>query len=108
MASIKYANSFDEQIKLFNLIREKHVADGDKSPLADYNFKELTQHANIAAESDKKSKEYARLSEEKTKDRSIAFDSVQENVRAIGAFLKAKYRNNPKELGKWGFTVIGE
>jgi hypothetical protein len=108
MASIKYPSKFDEQVKLFKLIYEKHLADGDKSPLADYDLKGCNTRTGTAMESDKKAKEYTRMSEELTRERNLAFDTVTENMRAMGALLKAKYRDNPKELGKWGFTVTGE
>ena len=87
MASIKYPNKFDEQVKLFKLIYERHMADGDKSPLHDFKMQNLDEKANVAATSDKKSKEYIRLSEEQTQQRNLSFDQVMEEMRAIGAPL---------------------
>jgi hypothetical protein len=108
MASIKYPTNFDEQVKLFKLIYEQHVKDGEHSILKDYPFENLNAKTDIAVSSDKKAKELAKLSQEQTQQRNLKFEEVEGNIRAVGNFLKAKFRDNPKEAGKWGFTVVGD
>jgi hypothetical protein len=108
MASIKIPTNFDEQVKLFFLILKKHQEDGENSPLKDYPLVEDEGRTTIAVEADEDAKQLARLAQEKTLERKLAFDPVDETIKDVAAFLKGKYRKNPKELGKWGYTVVGD
>lgn len=108
MASVKIPTDFEGQNKLFKLIYEKHVEDGDNSPLKDYAMTELNNKNEDSEAINKNAKDYIRMSEEQTKERNLTFEDVSTNIRAIAAFLKAKNRINPKKMGEWGFTVVGD
>jgi len=110
MARLKYPSDFDSRVKLLKNITEKHEADGDESELNNLRkFKIATMNtdADVAKADDKEAKKLAKLAEDKTEDRDNNFDPVMKEIRRAGQYLKQQYAENPNELGKWGFKIVG-
>jgi hypothetical protein len=105
MARIFYPAKFDEQVELINRIIRKHSADGMQSELSDFNIGVLKLKADTALQNHSRAKEHEKITGYFIEQRDKDIKSVMSQVRQLGAFLKAKYRNNIDELINWGFSV---
>ncbi len=108
MARIEIPGNFDELLKLFDLIYKKHKADGADSPLGSFDLEARKKSSSAAQAHDQNAKDLAKKAEDATQDRNNEFQPVEDDIRAIAQLLKQIHRDNPKELGNWGFDVVGE
>lgn len=108
---VVYPPDFLHRSKLYKLVYKKHIAMGATSPLLPFLASNQIDFDAEKADVDKaclvhsKMEQAKRNSEDYREARDNFFNPVFSHVRAIGAFLKALYVNNSKELGHWGYTV---
>ena len=111
MARIIYPDDFIEQKKLFNLVKNKHDADGPSSVLTamlsqkyinlDYGLTALNQ----ADTHNTNYIQYYKDAEENLQQRDFRADPIFSGMRGIIQYLKSYYSPNTNVLGEWGVTV---
>ena len=52
-----------------------------------------------------KAEEYKRLAEEAYRERDLLVGEIDESIKSSRDLLLGVYRDNPKQLGQWGFEV---
>ena len=108
MARINMPESFDDKSKLFKLIMKKHLEDGDSSPLKGvFDMDKLNKDNDDAIGFDDVAKDLEKQAEDATQDRNNIFADVDSEEKRIAQLLKQIHRDNQKELGKWGFDIVG-
>lgn len=106
MARVKIPVRFIDQLLLANSILAKHKELGDKSPLNDAFDMTSFENDGKEAETHNSAKDkHEKLAEKETELRDNVWTGAVTVVRSIAQFLKAMYRENPHELGEWGFEV---
>jgi len=110
---INYPADFLARTEIFNALKTKSdsfipPANNPLLPYFTQNQVTLADDAAAVAEaitlnSDAQTK--AMQSEAATKNRNNLWNPVMEHIRKIGAFLMQLYKDNPKQLIDWGFTV---
>lgn len=108
---VVYPPDFLHRSELYKLVYAKHIAMGAASPLLPFLTKNQIDFDAEKADVDnaclihQKMEQAKRDAEQYREARDKFFNPVFTHVRSIGAFLKALYVNNSKELGHWGYTV---
>lgn len=101
----------DDLLLLLAAVSAKNEADGATSPLLALNMAAMKDHAASAKAAQTKAKELQRLAEIQTATRDEALGSAQTPGSALFVLTQARdllltlYKDNPKKLGEWGFTV---
>ena len=93
-------------LDLAKKVREKHVADGEASPLKVMNWAELNPLLDEAMETEERA---LRLKREKLsiyQQRSRRLESVLSMVRNSRDILTGVHSTQMKTLGDWGFDVL--
>lgn len=95
-------------LKLAEEVYEKHQADADQSPLKamqnnswETNGPKIASALEIQAQAEK----LKRQAEDLYKQRDLLIDQIDDSVKGSRDILMGIYRENPKELGNWGFEV---
>ena len=97
-----------EAIELAGMVRAKHQADGESSPLRalqDHNWTEVSAKLDACNQLHLKAKELRRQMELAYRERDALFNPISEVLRASRDVLMGVYRTQPKKLGDWGFKV---
>ena len=108
---VVYPPDFLHRSELYKLVYAKHIAMGAASPLLpflannDIDFDADKADVDAAVLVHAKMEQAKRDAEDYREERDLKFNSVMRHLRSIGAFLKALYVNNTKQLGDWGYTV---
>jgi len=97
-----------DKLSLAEKIYKKYKADGDASPL-----KAITSHSwddngpRIAKglEYHKQAEDLKAQSDLTYRKRDLEVDELDESTKASRDILLGIYRDNPKELSQWGFSV---
>jgi len=97
-----------DRLTLAEKIYEKHQADGDNSPL-----KAITSHSwdnngpriSTGLGYHKEAEELKAKSDLNYRKRDLEVTEVDESIKASRDLLLGIYRDNPKELSQWGFSV---
>ena len=112
MANPKYKivipTSASGLLKLAEDVYKKHQADADKSPLkAMQNHSWETNGPKIASalEIQAQAEKLKRQAEDLYKQRDLLIDQIDDSVKGSRDILMGIYRENPKELGNWGYEV---
>lgn len=101
----------DDALSLFKSVLDKNTLDGNDSPLKAINMALMQTLYNIAQASNDEMKRLYGLAEIETVKRDNAFGAAQNHetlyyiLTQIRDLLLVLYKDNPKELEKWGFTV---
>jgi hypothetical protein len=93
-------------LDLAKKVREKHLADGEASPLKVLNWGELNPMIDGALETEEKA---VRLKREKLntyQQRSRRLQAVLGMVRSSRDILTGVHSDEMKALGLWGFDVL--
>ena len=112
MANPKYKivipTSASGLLKLAEEVYKKHQADADKSPLKamqnnswEINGPKIASALEIQAQAEK----LKRQAEDLYKQRDLLIDQIDDSVKGSRDILMGIYRENPKELGNWGYEV---
>lgn len=113
MARLIIPDDFPSQKKLFEAIAAENQSQGTDSVLTAYltengiNIKNLTA-ANSAQTLDDSRQVLVKQSTNYTQLRNITFDPIVAHLKSEVQFLKTFYKTNPKQLGEWGITVVGD
>ncbi|MDX2302493.1 MAG: hypothetical protein NW226_06810 [Microscillaceae bacterium] len=105
---IDIPQNIEENLKLAQLVFDKHKKDGDASllkSLQDFNWDELGPNITVCLAKHLEAEELKRKMEQIYKERDLFLPQITEALRAGKSLLKAAYSKNPKKLGDWGFTV---
>jgi glycerophosphoryl diester phosphodiesterase len=97
-----------EILKLANEIYKKHNEDGANSPLnalKDHNWEEEGDKINPCMSKHLEAEDYRRKMEEAYKERDLLLNPLTEIVKESRDKLVDLYRNDLKQLEKWGFTI---
>ncbi len=97
-----------DRLTLAEKIYAKHQADGDASPL-----KAITSHSwdsngpriSTGLDFHKDAEDLKAKSELTYRKRDLEVSEVDESIKASRDLLLGIYRDNPKELSQWGFSV---
>ena len=97
-----------DKLSLAEKIYKKHQADGDASPL-----KAITSHSwdnngpriSTGLEYHKEAEDLKAKSDLTYRKRDLEVTEVDESIKASRDLLLGIYRDNPKELSQWGFSV---
>jgi len=114
MSRIIYPNEFDEQVTLFNAIKDKHDAEGEASAIAPaltkygIDLKASAKNKDAAVVEHKSHNKTSEQSEKFREKRDEIFDPVFSTFRKIVQFLKGLYLKNPRALADWGLKVDHE
>ena len=103
-------------IKLADDIKTKHLADGEQSPIPSTWIRELDSQITTAKAADTRQKTLTTTNKNQLElvnnelglglgQTTFWSDSVKATVSAIRDFLKGHFRDNPRALGEWGYTV---
>ena len=109
---IVYPTDIDMQLNLFVKIKAKSDSyTPETNPLTNYltaNGIDLIKDSalvTVARENNDKFNDYAKKAEIETADRDLLLQPITNHLRMIGDYLKNMYKDNPKELGLWGYVV---
>jgi Ni,Fe-hydrogenase I large subunit len=106
MAKIKIPDRFEQQLDLGKKIFEYHKHLGSKSPLkSHFEMTYFDKHNREAKKQNDEKNKLEKLAENATELRDNAWKNNIKDIRSIAQFLKAINKDNPHELGKWGFVV---
>ncbi len=97
-----------EAIELAGIIRAKHQADGETSPLntlQDHSWTEASTKLDACQQQHLKAEELRRQMELAYRERDALFKPISETIKASRDLLMGVYRSQPKRLGDWGFKV---
>ena len=97
-----------ELIDLANKVYKKHQDLGAASPLGSLQSNKWETNGPKIAEAlllHNQAEELKRQSENLNKQRDLLLVDVKESVKASRDVLLGIYRENPRELGEWGFEV---
>lgn len=95
-------------LQLAAAIYAKHLADGDASPLNMMQANKWTDNGPKIAEGityHNQAEELKGQASLKIGQRDLLVPDVNESVKASRDVLLGVFRNNPRELISWGFTV---
>lgn len=105
MARIKIPKKFLEQEKLFRDVHAKHVAEGAASPLHRFDVAGVTAKISEARTFHNEAEEKSKQAEAAYENRNNRVTPSVKELRRWAQLLKQVYKNNPHELGNWGFEV---
>lgn len=97
-----------ESLELADIIKNKHVADGEQSPLnslLDHSWAIAGPQLETCLQHHLKAEELRRQMELAYRERDALLKPISETVRASRDLLMGVYRSSPKKLGEWGFNV---
>lgn len=105
MARIVIPSNFLEQEKLINDISAKHIASGPTSPLSQFDVAGIVTKTTNARDFHNQAEEASKKAEDFYEKRDNEMKPSVKEVRRWGQFLKQIYKDNPHELGNWGYVV---
>ncbi len=95
-------------LDLAELIFKKHTTDGAASELknlVDFDWNTTGPTIVTAQDFDKQAADFKGKMEEAYRQRDKLLKPIDDINKASAAYLKGKYRTNPKKLADWGFSV---
>ena len=114
MARLIIPEDFSSQRKLLEAIFAQHSQQADNSELTAYlvqNNIDLAAHRSTAVTAqthDDSRLVLSKTSTNYTQLRNLLFDPAISNLKSEVQFLKSLNKTNPKQLGEWGITVVGD
>ena len=100
-------NPFD-LLTLAAKVVAKHIAMGLTSPMNSFQSHSWTENGPKVASAmtlHEEAQEHSRLAEEEFRSRDLMISEIDESLKSTRDLLLSIYRDNPKELGQWGFEV---
>ena len=97
-----------ESLELADIIKKKHLADGEQSPLnslLDHSWAVTGPQLETCLQHHLRAEELKRQMELAYRERDALLKPISETVRASRDLLMGVYRSSPKKLGEWGFKV---
>jgi hypothetical protein len=97
-----------EILELAEIIKNKHQADGQLSPLnslTEHNWATIGPRLEDCVQHHLKAEELKRQMELAYRERDAMLKPISETVKASRDLLMGVYRSSPKKLGEWGFMV---
>ena len=97
-----------ERIGLAKRVNDKHLADGDSSPLKLLQknaWSEVGPITQICLKAHEDAEALSRQAEELYRKRDALLGQIDAAVKASRDVLTGIYRDEPKALGNWGFEV---
>ena len=98
-----------ELLDLAQKIHEKHISDGENSPLHAMRHRNWADDGPKIAdcrENHENAEIAARKANQLYRQRDITLDDIREIVQNSASLLKSIYAKNPKVLSDYGFEVI--
>lgn len=105
MARIVIPSKFLEQEKLIGDVNTKHIALGAASPLTQFDVAGIVTKTSSARTYHNGAEEKSKQAEDLFEKRDNEMKPSIKEVRRWAQFLKQIYKDNPHELGNWGFVV---
>lgn len=105
---IDIPQNIEENLKLAQLVFDKHQQDGESSllkNLQDIDWDKIGPEIAVCLAKHLEAEELQRKMEQAYKERDLYLPQITEALRASKSLLKAAHSKNPKKLGEWGFTV---
>lgn len=102
---VKMSTSAEAIINLAQMVIQKHKELGSESPLKVLDWDKQAENITKAEQLHKQAKEYERLAEQMHEQRNVLVNELNELLKQSRDLLKALYRNEPRKLGEFGFTV---
>ncbi|UAY53296.1 hypothetical protein [Ferruginibacter albus] len=105
---IVYPRNAADMLALAKKMYEKHLADGNSSPLSvlqDYDWSVTGPTIAGCISNHEEAERLAKKAEELYKARDLAFPEISGIVKNSGSVLKGVYAKNPKKLGDYGLVV---
>ena len=93
-------------LDLANKVREKHVADGDASPLKVLNWDQINTAIDDAIAIEDKALKMKRDKLKFYQQRSRRMEAVVKVIRNTRDVLAGVHPDEMKALGEWGFDVL--
>ncbi len=109
---VEIPNNPDDLLLLLGKVIAKNAADGADSPIKSLNMTTFEAKTTIAATANAEMQRLYDLAKIETGKRDNAFGTMQTEdtvlyiLGQIRDMLLAIYKNNPRELGQWGFDVV--
>lgn len=97
-----------QKLDLASKIYAKHTSMAATSPLNALQSHTWTANGPEVANAqtlNQQAEEYNRLAEEAYRKRDLLMYEIDESIKSTRDLLLGIYRDNPKELGQWGFEV---
>jgi hypothetical protein len=101
-------SSAGELLSLASSVYKKHQELGATSPLSSMQSNKWETNGPTVATAlgyQEQAEELKRQAEKLYKQRNLLLNPIKESVRASRDILLGIYRDNPKELGEWGYEV---
>ena len=93
-------------LDLAKKVREKHLADGEESPLKILNWAEINQLIDDAINAEEMALKLKREKLSMFQLRTSRMDAVAEMLRSSRNILAGVHSKRMKQLGLWGFDVL--
>ena len=97
-----------QKLDLASKIYAKHSSMSDTSPLNALQSHTWTANGPEVANAQtlhQQAEDYNRQAEEAYRKRDLLLSEIDESIKSTRDLLLGIYRDNPKELGQWGFEV---
>ena len=112
MANVKprvnIPNNPAQELDLAAKIYDKHLSSGTGSPLNALQTHNWTDNGPLVADAlslHNQAEELKRQAEEAYRQRDLLVAEIDQSVKSSRDLLLGIYRDNPKQLGQWGFEV---
>ncbi|MCP9757253.1 hypothetical protein EGI26_19000 [Lacihabitans sp. CCS-44] len=105
---INIPSNVQEVIEMAEIINNRHVADGETSPLnalQDHKLADIGPLLTACLQQHLKAEELRRQMELAYRERDAMVKPISETIKACRDLLLGVFRANPKKLGEWGFKV---
>jgi hypothetical protein len=97
-----------ERLSLAARVYDKHMADGDKSPLnalLNHKWEDNGPRVVVAQTHNFQAEDLQRQANLEYRKRDLEQQEIDESIKSSRDLLLGIYRDNPKELSQWGFDV---
>lgn len=99
-------NDAQALIILARKVRDKHVADGEASPLKFLNWAEINAMIDEASAVEDQANDIKRVKRQVYQARSRKLTALRTQLRRSRDILTGMYRDEMKVMGSWGFDVL--
>lgn len=97
-----------DKLELASRVYAKHLAEGEKSLLKGLQSHTWEVNGPKVVETQelhRQAEEYQRLANMAYRQRDLNLEEIDESLKSSRDLLLGVYRDNPKDLGQWGFDV---
>ncbi|MEA3186947.1 MAG: hypothetical protein QOD99_777 [Chthoniobacter sp.] len=105
MARINIPQNIDDRLTLAEKMFAKHQADGASSPISGLGWAQVGPTIDPTQTLRSEAADFKKKSEQKNEQAGNALPPIDDIIRRARDILLGLYRDNPRKLEDWGFSV---